>query len=142
MDGKKDDASANRLWKPVHEMSPVRDKSLKEYEQVCINGVVYDTELDAHGVHRFKKTIEKKDWPDCNQMCYDLADGRITPQQFAEINMNIGYSIDGFCDFIHDRVALVMDNPCWSELWISSKIDKCSNCKCLLDCDCAVDKNL
>ncbi len=94
---------------------------------VRINGIDYETCM-YDGIHRFVKkydtVVKDRQW--YIQLEIDLNSHKITEQEYVEKIIS-GYSVDGWCDVVVDRVAIVLDNPFWTFKWLSDKAKECQH---------------
>ena len=108
---------------------------------VSIDGIDYETEIDPHGVHRFKcntirtyllnhdKDGNKIDWHidpkaeamvSLNMLAVAFHDGKFNKRDYMEFVMS-GYSVSGFmdCSMLGGSVVL---NPLWDKPHVIQKL--------------------
>lgn len=84
---------------------------------VFVGGAPYPAVLDSRKILRFRKN-EAVDHivvaGNCalNKLAWAFAEGLIPLKDYAELNMMIGYSVDGFCDLQAFR-SLEVKTPDW-----------------------------
>jgi hypothetical protein len=90
----------------------------QEYETVVVNGIQRFVE-DKHNPlyrrlrSRYDGVINPDgDIADLNEMTVMAAKGKISPREYAEFNMALGYSVCGFADIFDSTFHI--DNPLWN----------------------------
>lgn len=85
--------------------------------EVSVGGKIYLSEIDEHHTQRF---LEIKDYYkkydngeyDLNQLMVDYIDGKMTQREYAELNIGIAYSVNGFSE-LHNFHDMQLINPLW-----------------------------
>lgn len=95
--------------------------------KVKVGGIEYDTVIDPSGVQRFIEdrghwlvkqipkiwdSYLKRDIDDMNVMVRRYHRREFSQRDYAEMNMAVGYSVDGFCDLSYFR-DMNVENPLW-----------------------------
>lgn len=71
---------------------------------VRINGKIYPTIIDEHGVRRFPENtlfrwlVDSKT-VDLNKLSIAVQSGKFSPTEWMEFNMGLGYSVSGLSNF-------------------------------------------
>lgn len=96
---------------------------------VKVDGILHNTVIDEHGIQRFVEDLTNPwyqrlrdyigtvvnpngDIRDLNELAVYHAHGKISTEEYAKFNMDIGYSVGGFCD-LSSFQAMDIDNPLW-----------------------------
>ncbi len=86
---------------------------------VKVQGINYLTEIDSHGVQRFKENsvirfLVNKEIIDLNKLFIAFQEKKFTKRDYAEFNMMLGYSVGGFAD-LSSFEDWEIDNPIWNK---------------------------
>ena len=87
--------------------------------KIKVGGVAYDTFIDDKGVQRFKKNsvldyLVNTGVINLNPLVIMFASDRFTQRDYAEFNMMLGYSVDGFAD-LSSFQDMEIENPLWNK---------------------------
>ena len=85
--------------------------------EVSVGGKIYESEITENKVQRFRPIGDhyekhKRGEYDLNQLCIDYHNGKMTQREYLELNIGIGYSVAGLCDF-HQFHDMQIINPIW-----------------------------
>lgn len=100
---------------------------------ILFNGTPIETIFDPHGTQRFRKNYNNPylsrmvtiagnpnnpegDIKDLNQLCMMFVRGQIPVQDYIQVNMDLGYSVAGFCEVMDSHeIPCDIKNPIWEE---------------------------
>lgn len=82
-----------------------------------VGGIEYTTVIDEYGIQRFKinsliRHLYDEGIFDLNQLCIDYLNGKFNQRDYAEFNMQTGYSVCGFAE-LSSFQDMEIENPLW-----------------------------
>lgn len=102
----------------------ITTEPVEDVIMVKVDGREYETMLDGYGAQRFRSgyadTLFLHGLLDLNKIAVLAAEGKMTTQEYQELNMDLGYSVCGFAEVMathEDNTGhkTVIENPLWDD---------------------------